>query len=335
MSENKQIFISYNWNDSEIINEIDNYFLSIGLPLIRDKKELQYKSSIKEFMKKVRKTDYVLMVISDSFIKSSNCMFEVLELVKEDNYKDKLLQILLPNAKIFNPLDKLKYIKYWDNKYKELEKKTENIETVYGGVLIKELKHIANIKGSIGEFLEFLSEENCISFEKLKSNNYKQITDFVGYKREKVNKRPKVINADVFKFKIEEKKWIVLIGLIDKKPFEIYCGLEDEWFPLYSNIDFTEDVLLIQDTLGEGADRIDLQYVNKNDGHRYTHEGMNRTIYSKEIYLYTRILISLLQSNVDLNIIINLLDEMYTQDYANPYVWKNEMKGILNQYNAQ
>lgn len=334
MSQIKQIFISYNWKDSTIVDEIDNYFLSIGLPLIRDKRDLHYKSSIKDFMKKVRETDFVLMVISDSFLKSSNCMFEVLELVKDSNFKKKLLQILLPNAKIFNSLDKLKYIKYWENKYKVLENKLSDIQTVDSRVIIDDLRHIDNIKISMGEFLEFLSGENCITFEKLKLNKYHQLIDFVGYVEENTKKRQFIIKADVYKFKIEVKKWIVLVGLIGKRPFEIYCGIEGNWYPHYNKIDRSKDVLLVQDTSEIGYNRIDLKYVD-NEGYLNTHEGMNRPIYSKEIYLYTRILIKLLQSNVNLGTIIELLDEMYTKDYDNPYLWKDEMKKILTQYQIQ
>ena len=331
MSENKQIFISYNWNDSQIVDVIDNYFLSIGLPLIRDKRELQYKSSIKEFMQKVRETDFVIMVISDTFLKSTNCMYEVLELVKEVDFKKKLLQVLLPSANIFSTQGKLHYINFWDNEYKLLEAQINSLNAVDGVSLIRELKHIDNIKGSIGEFLEFISDENCIPLEALVSNNYEQIINQIGFKQEKTNKRPKIIRADVFRILLESNNWIVVIGLNKGKPYEIYCRLEDDRYLNYDNIDITE-VALIQDADDRGFIRIDLEYLEKNEPYYVTQRGFNRVFDSKELYLYTKILISLLQSDVSLRIIIDVLDEMYTEKFANPYVWKDEMKKILSTY---
>jgi hypothetical protein len=330
MPESKKIFVSYNWKDSVIADEIDRYFLSIGFPLIRDIRELHYKSSIKDFMKKVRETDFVLMIISDSFLKSSNCMFEVLELVKENNFKSKLLQILLKDAIFFKPLDKLKYIHYWDKKYKELEIKISNIKTTDGTVFIKELKHIDNIRASIGEFLDFLTEQNCIPFYDLRDNNFKQVLDFIGYVADNDKNRPTKISADVFKFIIDEILWYVFVGLIDKKPVELFCVNEEYLYIRNIPFDFSKEVVLISNSHNT---RIDLQFCDKNDGCKVTVEGINRKFKNTETYIFTRIIISLIKSNIEMNTVINILDEMYTQDYSDPYLWKDEMKRILNQYN--
>ena len=42
-------------------------------------------------MKKVSKQDYVLILISDHFLKSSNCMYEILELFKSEQFEKKIL----------------------------------------------------------------------------------------------------------------------------------------------------------------------------------------------------------------------------------------------------
>ena len=333
MNREKKIFVSYNWEDSEVVDEIDNFFLSIGLPLIRDKKELQYKSSIKEFMKKIRDTDYVIMIISDSFLKSSNCMYEVLELVKEENYKNRTLQVLLPNAKIFSPSDKFHYIEHWKNEYKNLNNKIEKIDITDGNVLVRELKHIGNIKSNIGEFLEFISDENCHSFEVIKANNYKQLTDIIGFKPFQNINRPVSVNSDVFLFEIEKERWIVFIGKIDNSPYEIYIGKEGDWaFPKFETIDQNHPIKLDLDQYDKKFGRIDLKYVNKKDGHKYTHEGINRVFQSAEGSNYTRIIGSLLQANAKIEIILIVLDEMYVREYENPYQWKDEIKKILLKY---
>lgn len=332
MGREKKIFVSYNWDDSQVVDEIDNFFLSIGLPLIRDKKELQYKSSIKEFMEKIRHADYVIMIISDSFLKSSNCMYEVLELIKEEDYRNRTLQILLRNTEIFTPYDKFKYIEYWKNEFKVLNNKIEKIDITDGNVLVKELNHIGNIKSNIGDFLEFLSDENCLNFETIKENNYKQLTDIIGFKPLQNTNRPVLINSDVYLFEIEKDRWIVFIGKIDNRPSEIYIGKEgDLAFPEFETIDRNHSVTLVLEQYDKESGRIDLKYTNI-DGYLYTHEGINRVFQSGEISTYARIIGSLLQANAKVEIILNAIDEMYVRKYENPYRWKDEIKKIFLKY---
>lgn len=330
----KKIFVSYNWDNSDLVEEIDKYFLSIGLPIIRDKKELQYKSSVKEFMKKIRDTDYVIMIISDSFLKSSNCMYEVLELVKEDDYKSRTLQVLLPSTKIFSPSDKFYYIEYWNNEYLNLERKIGKIELSDVDVLVKELKHIGNIKNNIGSFLEFLTDENCLDFEAIKVNDYKPLTDIIGFKPIYYGNRPVSINSDVYLFEVEKERWLAFIGKIDNKPYEVYVGKEGDWaFPAYETIDIDNPISLVLDQYDKQSGRIDLEYKNKNDGYLYTHEGINRVFADdSEVAIFARIIGSLLRSKSSIDIIINALDEMYVMKYENPYLWKDAMQSIFLNY---
>lgn len=333
MKAEKKIFISYNWEDSQIVDEIDNFFISIGLPLIRDKKEMEYKSSIKDFMKKIRDTDYVIMVISDSFLKSSNCMYEVLELVKEEDYKNRTLQVLLPNAKVFSPSEKFKYIEYWKNEYRNLNNKIKKIDFSDGNVLVKELKHIGNIKSNIGDFLEFLSDENCLSFKDIKAKNYKQLTDRIGFKSTKNIDRPVSINASVYSFEVETEKWIVFIGEVDDKPYEIYIGKEGlEAFPEFEILDLNYPINLVLDQYDKNSGRIDLKFKHINDGHLYTYEGINRTYQFGDVSTYTRIIGAMLQTNPKIETILNVLEEMYVRKYKNPYLWKDMVKEILLPY---
>jgi hypothetical protein len=69
---NKKIFISYCWKNETIVDEIDKSFEKDGIKLTRDKRDTEYKVSIKEFMKKIRSTDSVFMVVSDAYLKSKN-----------------------------------------------------------------------------------------------------------------------------------------------------------------------------------------------------------------------------------------------------------------------
>jgi hypothetical protein len=123
----KDIFISYCWSNEKEADEIDLFFKSKGVELKRDKRDLEFKQSIKEFMRKIREMDFVILVISDEYLKSFNCMYEVLEFLKDDNYKERILPILISNATIYGIGGGLEYIKYWDNELLKLDKSTEGL----------------------------------------------------------------------------------------------------------------------------------------------------------------------------------------------------------------
>lgn len=174
------LFISYSWADTTLADKIDNAFQPTGLYIKRDIREIAYKGSIKEYMSQVRNTDFVLLIISDHFIKSPKCMYEVLELLKEKDYKEKILPIIADSTKIFKPEERLEYIQYWSKKYLDLDKKLKKVNTTDALELYNELKNIEKIKGSIDEFLAYLSDANSPSFSQLISQNFKPVFEYIG-----------------------------------------------------------------------------------------------------------------------------------------------------------
>lgn len=332
MSNSIRIYISYCWEDKSVADEIDKHFFSLGIPLIRDERDILYKNSIKEFMQGIRRTDFVLMIISNSFLRSSNCMFEVLEMVKEPDFKRKLLQVRLEDADIFNPLGKLDYIKYWESKYIELQSGISEIEKTNSISLLQDLKHYQNIQSTIGEFIGIIAEENCISYEKLKKDNFKQITDYIEFPVLENENRPKIIDAKIHKFFIESEPWVMFIGMLNDKPYEIYCMEQKNLFLDRYMLDSSSDIRLIKNVSEKGRIRIDLSFLDQTDGYRITMEGLSRNFQSKEIHIYLKMINSLLQADVSFPIVSMLIDEMVTQEFPNPFDWKDSVKNILATY---
>lgn len=157
---NNEIFLSYSWNDTKIADNIDNLLKKHGIVFNRDKNDIDTWGSIRKYMSSIRKTDYALIIISESYLKSVNCMYEILELMKENEYKERILTVIL-NSEIYNPERKADYIKYWENKYKKLEKKIRTIKNIENITdLTSDLKRYRQISLSIGEFLALITDLN-------------------------------------------------------------------------------------------------------------------------------------------------------------------------------
>lgn len=203
MSERK-IFISYCWVDKDIADMIDKDFKEVyGISFTRDERDLKFKKSIKSFMQTVGEHDFVIMIISDSYLKSDNCMYEVMEVMRDREFRKRILFILLNDedkkyysqisldnlnkqaksiaCDVYSPKGRIKYIKYWDNKRLELTQLIKDISNPVSQIEpLKDLKRIDNIVMNLGEFLDVLSDLKNESLQELKETKYKEFSDEVG-----------------------------------------------------------------------------------------------------------------------------------------------------------
>lgn len=181
------IFLSYSWADIGIADEIDNDFKSIGISFIRDTRDLGYKENMKEFMSRIGTHDFVLLLISKNYLESENCMYEVLELINNKDYRERILPIILPQADIFKPLGRLNYVQYWQNKVENFNSLTSEISPFVEQIGIAESKILyTKILNSIDNFITAISDLKCIPYLELKSQNYKPIIDLIGFDEDKL-----------------------------------------------------------------------------------------------------------------------------------------------------
>lgn len=159
------IFLSYCWNDSDVANRIYDYFINRRqIELHRDVIDIKKWHSIRAYMQSISNMDYIILLISDSYLKSANCMYEVLEVMKNVHYKDKVFPAVT-YYEIYNPIARAKYVKYWQDQFRELEKTLEGIKVQNIGNLNEDLKQRQDISSNIAEFLDVVSDMNNPNIE--------------------------------------------------------------------------------------------------------------------------------------------------------------------------
>ena len=181
-SSNVTIFISYSWANTDIADQVEKDLSQLQIILKRDVRDLHYKSDLRNFMLQVRETDFAIILISKEYLRSKNCMIEVLHLLKERDFEDKILPIIIGTPDIYNPEGRLEYTKHWEEEIRNLE----TLISIHSPELvvneISELKTIGSIHSEINEFLTYISNINNISFEKLKAEGYKSLLEKIGFK---------------------------------------------------------------------------------------------------------------------------------------------------------
>lgn len=185
-----KFFISYCWADAAFADLIDNDFKAMGYTLTRDIRGLKFKDSIKEFMESIGKHDFVISIISDNYLKSVNCMYEISEVMRLREYKEKMLLVILKDAdidllpsqseeqtqfavNIYSLPERVKYINYWAEEYKRNEEIINTIDDDLHKIQpLQELKRIRSISDNVSDFLSAISDWNNTDLNKLKKSNY-------------------------------------------------------------------------------------------------------------------------------------------------------------------
>ncbi len=159
-SSDKTIFLSYNWHDGETADRIDSRLSRLhGITVKRDVRDIGAWKSIREFMEGIRQQDYAVLIVSDSYLKSKNCMFEVTEMMKEQAYAGRVFPAVVEHS-IYDPLARVEYIKFWQQECDKLEAAVKGLDPAYAVEPAADLKRYKNIASSVGEFLSTVVERN-------------------------------------------------------------------------------------------------------------------------------------------------------------------------------
>jgi hypothetical protein len=174
MGDNHQVYISYAWGgESErIVNELDADLQAKGILVIRDKRDLGFKGMIRDFMQQIGRGHAVIVVISDKYLKSPNCMFELVEIAKNKDIYDRVFPIVLTDADIYNPVNRIKYIKHWEDKLKELDEAMRSVSAANLQGMREELDSYDEIRDNVSNLTFLLKDMNTLTPEMHESTNF-------------------------------------------------------------------------------------------------------------------------------------------------------------------
>ena len=182
-----EIFISYAWGgESEtIVNEICDCLDKNNMKYYRDKKDISYKGNIKEFEELLGKGNYIILVVSDKFLKSKNCMYEILQIKNAGNMYERIFPIVLEDAKIYNPCDQIDYIKYWEDEKEKLDSKLKTISAANLSGLRNDIDNYIEFREIIPDITTILSRMNTQSVQSHRDNNYLELIKSIEMQCEK------------------------------------------------------------------------------------------------------------------------------------------------------
>src|SRR5688500_20348882 len=167
MSVSHHVYISYAWGgESErIFNELDADLQTKGIMVVRDKRDLGFKGMLRDFMQQIGRGHAVILVISDKYLKSPNCMFELVEIARNKDLYDRVFPIVLGDADIYDPVNRIKYIKHWEDKIKALDEAMKSVSAANLQGMRDELDSYDEIRDKISNLTFFLKDMNTLTLE--------------------------------------------------------------------------------------------------------------------------------------------------------------------------
>lgn len=151
-------FLSYSHeNKDEAVSISERLATESDITLTIDAIDLAPYSSPKTFMESVREHDAVLHLISPAFLRSFNCMRELLEFMKDDmernHYRERTVPLILsgsPNdLDLFDKKSQIQIVDYWWEQRRELEDEIGARKEL--GAALDELRSDLTVMRDIGE----------------------------------------------------------------------------------------------------------------------------------------------------------------------------------------
>ena len=196
----KTIFLSYCQKDTDIADLIDSNLrnkLEGKAKISRDIRDVMYHESFGAFMRTIQDHDYVILLISDRYLKSRNCMYEVLEAIKDSKYKDKIVFVVLRDedkkyfkspceesiaADVYSLEGQTKYTLYWQEKEAALQSQIDSIgDKTYAISQIKENAIIKRILLDLPDFFSFIRDNNGLSLTSHIADHFCSMTQYMGF----------------------------------------------------------------------------------------------------------------------------------------------------------
>lgn len=172
---NKTVFISYSWAEpsaSIVNNWLKPSLKNAGINVSVDKDGCQYQDSIELYEQEIGNADMIIAVVSQPYLKSVNCMYEMACVLKREGNLDKRLYFVEIEKTQSNDV----IIGCWSKTWEDTKNDLEGV-TVGRKLKEKELEKIESICDSLGDFLVYWNDRNRMDFSKVSENNFRLVTN--------------------------------------------------------------------------------------------------------------------------------------------------------------
>ena len=183
--------VSYAWkeeknadpNRGKKVEEFCSILASKGYEVVRDTEELKLGDRLSEFMRRIGKGDRIYVFLSDAYLRSPNCMFELLMIWQSsgfdaEKFLGRIRALPMPGTNIFSIPNRLEYAGYWKAERENIKQAIDNHgPEVLGATDFKNWKYISEFAQHVNEMLAQIADVLLASsFDEFMENAEKEFT---------------------------------------------------------------------------------------------------------------------------------------------------------------
>ena len=203
MARQTSIFISHAWGglSDEILAQLVRRLEAEDIRFVLDKRDLSYRQSIRDFMIQLGEADMVIIILSNKYLKSEYCMFELLEIHKNENLNERIFPIVLDEVRISSSSDRLEFVKYWETQLMDLQNKVKELNSLsYIEGITDDLNLYAEIRNNIARLTGILRDINTLNIKLHQEADYNDLVQAIKQKikghQDKDKKKPAPLPAN-------------------------------------------------------------------------------------------------------------------------------------------
>ncbi|HEY6347301.1 MAG TPA: COR domain-containing protein [Bryobacteraceae bacterium] len=152
-----EVFVSYAWTEESnaLVDRLQGALGESGIRLLRDRAEVRYKDSIRDFMRRIGQGKCVVVVISERYLKSEYCMFELLEVAGAGAFRERIFPVVLADANIYRATGRVGYVRHWEKEKKKLDRELKTV----GGENLTKLQEDLNLYAKIRQLFDSITDK--------------------------------------------------------------------------------------------------------------------------------------------------------------------------------
>lgn len=265
-----EVYISYAWEKQKdgsnwppILKNLYTDLKNEGFKIKIDVHSINYKESIKSFMNELGRGQYIVAIISEKYLKSMNCMYEVLQLMRYPNFRSRIFPILLNGAKVYDSKKILEYLKYWDSEINVLNQETKSLSNmVYAKPIFEDIEIMNEIRRIIATFGNTIGDMNVLNPQEHDNTNFEALIKLINQKFEEDNhsKNIEVQNNELSSQNLQLKSELNILKLENEK-LQVELNKKEEFIQeiiakeISSNVEEVSlkaksDILIFENILG-------------------------------------------------------------------------------------
>jgi hypothetical protein len=133
VSPGSSVYVSYPWKTADapaMVDILQAVCEKNGIELRRDRDRISYGDSISKYMQELGAGGAIMVLVSEDYLKSPYCMYELMEIEKNQRFRERVHSIILPNKSgfdFYDVMDQLDIVAYWEQRGQALEAKISSL----------------------------------------------------------------------------------------------------------------------------------------------------------------------------------------------------------------